>query len=186
MTHNLQNFLGSFGSCCPSSLSLFVNYGCSLVHHRLGLHACASKGKTSCSSTDPFLNASSSERTQAKMREKEGALFFLFTLLLVLSQGGAVSPSAKLSHGSHAGEIPDISGWAEGSSRSETSGSGLDSPATQHPSDPFHHRSEAAITDTKIVLPSGDPLGGGSATLHKPLEPYLKPRSNLKQPMTAN
>ena len=39
-------------------------------------------------------------------------------------------------------------------------------------------QNEAAITDTKIVLPSGDPLGGGSATTHKPEEPYLKPKGS--------
>ena len=37
---------------------------------------------------------------------------------------------------------------------------------------PHHHQTEAAITDTEIVLPSGDPLGAGSVTVHKPAAPY--------------
>ena len=86
--------------------------------------------------------------------------FLLFLAALLLSPTSAAPPRGALA--------PDTAA----THAAEGAGSADPSHAEAAAALPHHHQTEAAITDTEIVLPSGDPLGAGSVTAHKPAAPY--------------
>ena len=87
--------------------------------------------------------------------------FLLGLVSLLLSPTSAAPPRGALT------PDPAATHAAEGAGSADPSHAAAAAAALPH-----HHQTEAAITDTEIVLPSGDPLGAGSVTVHKPAAPY--------------